>query len=273
MRGIIRKAIVAVICMSVILLSGCGLSAQFLRAREQGLYPDAGDFPNTKWRCREIDMDLYMFGYEEKYIIGTYTVSGNSYRVVATFIFDRFDFEIYSHTQVSKSEHSDAMLHCNRVSYGFISTKYLFDKDTGTIICSLLNYETANKENIPETLTFEKVGDIAQERDKCWYAQNPGMYLYSFNDVEGYFSGEISIAGEGHYIHAFEIGNDGYYMVSIENGKVNNLRPGTTSPLICVYLEKRGEEIIATVSDEYITNAIMFPYWTHNDVIITFNPS
>ena len=59
-------------------------------------------------------------------------------------------------------------------------------------------------------------------------------------------------------------------MLSIENGKINNLRSGTTSPLIRLCFEITGDQIIAKVSDEYITNKVAFPYWQYDDVIITF---
>ena len=211
-----------------------------------------------------------MLGFGETTIVGSYVVDNESYRVVAAFEFGQFDFDIYSSTQITLSEQSESMVHCDRRSSGFIYSNYTFDEETKTIVCSLHNYKPVAGETIPETLTFNIVGSIAQNPDTRWYAQEIDMYLDSFSDVNGYFRGEIAIDGEKYYIHAFEIGNDNYFMLSIENGKINNLRSGTTSPLIRLCFEITGDQIIAKVSDEYITNKVAFPYWQYDDVIITF---
>ena len=164
------------------------------------------------------------------------------------------------------------MIHCERTSCGFIYTSYTFDKGTETIVCTLRNCDPVNGERIPETLTFDKVDSIVLSSNTRWQAQEIDMYLDAFSDVDGYFSGQISIKGERCYVHALEIGNNNFYMLTIENGKVNNLIPGTTSPLIYLYLEITDSYIIAKVSDEYLTNPAAFPYWPYDNVAITFNP-
>jgi hypothetical protein len=273
MRIDIKKTMAIILCLATMaLLFGCGPSAHYLNQKKQGLLPDTGNFPNTKWTCRELDMYLYMFGYRERYMVGTYKVDGVSYRVVATFEFDTFNFEIYSSTQISESEHSPAMVHCDQIFCGFIYTNYKFDKKTETFICSLRNTEPVHKETIPDTLTFYKSEDIAQNSSMRWYAQELDLYLDSFIDVDCYFRGQISIDGERCYVHAFEIGNNSFFALSIENEKVNTSISGTTSLLIRMYFEINENQIIAKVSDEYIANTEMFPYWPYGDVIITFKP-
>lgn len=247
----------------------------FLNKKEQGLYIDTSGFPNTKWVCRELDICFYMLDYDERYMIGTYTVGNESYRVVAVFEFDHLDFEIYSSTQISLSEYAKgdddiSMVHCDRVSCGYICTNYIFKNKT--IVCSLRNYQSVDGEAIPTTLTFDNTGFIAQDVAMRWSAQELDMYLDSFRDISGYFRGEIVVNGEKCYVHAFEIGNNNYFMLSIENGKVNNLRPGTTSPLICMYFEMYENKIVAKISDEYFSNSVAFPYWEYNNAPITFKP-
>ena len=272
MQFIVKKFVCVLLLIFTIGLSGCVPSLNYLNKKDKGLYPDTGDFPNTKWVCREIDMCIYMFGYEENYIIGTYSIDNVFHRVVANFQFDRLNFEVYSSTKISVSEKSSSMVHCDRDSCGYIYTTYSFDKSTETIVCSLLNYKPVGTEMIPETLTFDKVGYITESFDTRWYAQEINMYIDSFGDVDGYFNGQILIDGKTLYVHAIEIGNNNYYMLSIENGIINNLTPGTTSPLIYMYFEINDNQIIAKVSDEFFSTPEAIPYWPYGDISITFIP-
>ena len=267
----IKKAMCVLLLLCTVLLSGCGPTLSFLNKKEQGLYPDTSDFPNTKWICREIDMCINMFKFEEELMIGTYEVNSVSYRVVATFEFDEIDFEFYSFANNFVSEHSNSNVHCEPNPCGYIYTNYRFDKDAQTIVCTIRNCNPVDNEIIPETLTFEKVGSIAQNPNMRWCAQEIDMYLDSFSDVDGYFSGEIAIGGEKHYVHALEV-SDNYFVLSVENSKLNNLRPGTTSPLIRMHFEIEDNQIVAKVCDEYLTNAVEFPYWPYGDSVITFKP-
>ncbi len=257
----------------VTMLCSCVVSPEFLRKKEQGFYPDASDFPDTKWICREIDMCLYMLDYGEDYIVGNYNVNGKSYRVVASFssISNSLDFDLVTSTEVSTSEKSDEALHCERISGGKIYTEYIFDKDSKTIVCTVNNYDLDENVSIPDTLTFEKAGEIAKERTARLTAQDMDFYLYMYSDIDCYLKGEISIDGIKNYIHAFEIGNSNYYMLSIENGKINNLISGTSSPLICMYFEKNGDQIIARIDDEQLYTPGLYPDWPTNKYSVIFN--
>lgn len=255
-------------------LCGCGPSLDYLQKKEQGLYPDTSNFPNTKWECREIDMFFCILDYEEPYIIGEYTVNDICYRVVGSIEFGRLDFDIYSSTQVSLSKYSldnsgEFFVHCERVPSGHIYTSYLYEN--GTILCSLINYQSAEGENIPSTLTFDQTALIAQDADARWYAEELDMYIESFRDVDGYYKGEIGIDGKKLFIHAFEIGNSNYFMFTIENGTINNLRAGTTSSLIYMYFEKNDNKIVAKITDSYVLNHVAFPNWRYDGVAITFS--
>ena len=107
---------VKLICLffCAIILNSCVSSLEFQQKKAQGLYPETADFPYTKWVCHEIDMEIYMFGYEESTMIGTYIVNDVKYRVVAYFEWDQFNFNIYSNTLISESKYSNSMVHCEQ---------------------------------------------------------------------------------------------------------------------------------------------------------------
>ncbi len=265
-----KKAVCVMLALCLTLLCGCVPSAEFLRKQEQGYYPTAADHPDTEWVCREIDLCLYMFDYDEDYLMGTYTVDGASYRVISRFDCDLLEFQIISSTEISPSDASDSMVHCEQISYGFIISNYILDKGTGSIVCDIYNYELSGKETFPQTLTFEKVGSIAKEPITRWYAQEIDMYLDAFSDIDDYFRGEIVIDGKKCFVHALEIGNGGYFSLFFENGKTNDLIAGTTSKLIDMHFEIKDDQIIAKLSDEYLSNKVAFPEWPYDDMIITF---
>ena len=267
-----KKVIVCVLLLfHFVFLAGCGPNTSFLDQREQGVYLTTTDFPNTKWICRELDIVLNMFEYSE-YMVGVYEVNDVSYRAVATFEFDQITINCYSSTDVSKSEFSNFMVRCEPILCGYIYATYFFDKKTETIVCSVRNSMPVNAETIPQKLTFEKVGVIPQDQGLRWYAQELDMYLDSFPTVDGYYRGEIILEGKKQYVNALEVGNNNYYMLSIENGKLNNLKLGTTSPLIYMYFEMENDKITAMVSDRYLSETEAFPYWSYSDTIITFTP-
>ena len=267
-----KKVIICfLILFCLVLTTSCVPNADFLSQQEQGMYPTAADFPNTKWMCRELDMVLNVFELTE-YMVGTYKVNSESYRAVVSFEFDQIQIDFYSSTEVSKSENSNSMVHCNPILCGHIYGTYFFDKETKTIVCSISNSMSVNSETIPQELTFEKVGVIQLEQEYRWHAQELDMYLDSFHGVDGYYSGEIMLEGEKIYINAFEI-IDNYYLFSIENGDWNNLKPGTVSPLIYMYFQIGNDKITATVCDKYLSEHHSFPYWRYEDMIITFTPT
>lgn len=274
MKYSLRFLTCILLCLCMLLFHGCGPSPSYLKGKEQGLYPDTGDFPNTKWVCREIDLCFYMLDYAEDYMIGSYIVSGKSYRVVGIFAYDRLNFEIYSTTQIApselvSSEDGEPFVHCERISCGSILTNYLYEN--GIIRCSLRNYQSVEGESIPSTLTFEKTETIAQNCTERWYAQELDMYLDSFSDVDGYFRGEIIIDDQKCYVHAFEIGNNNFFMLSIENGKINNLLSQTSSSLVCMWFEMCEDKIIAKISDDFVLHPEIYPYWNYNGADITFS--
>lgn len=266
------RAICLLLTLCIFTLTSCGPSWKFQREKEQGLYPDTGNFPKTKWACEELDMYLYMFGYEEDIMTGEYIVNDISYRINANFEWENLNFKIYSNTLILSSNYSDSTVHAEKDLYGCINTKYSFDKAREKIICKILTYESVDDIPIPNTLTFYKVGTIAQDPSTRWQAQEINMFLDAFNDTPGYLEGKISIGNEFCYVHAIEVGNNNYYQLYVENGKINNLKVGTTSPLINMYLEINNNQIIAKLSDEFYSSPEIFSYWTYGNKALTFKP-
>ena len=270
MRFKLKSAVCILLCLSILFLNSCVPSWQYLRGEKQGIYPKTEDFPNTKWVCNEIDLSFYMFAYAENTMSGIYTVDNVSYRVVAGFDWAELNFNIYSDTTVSVSEYSDSMVH--RVQEGscaYIYTSYTYDKATGSLVCSLDSCESVNGEVIPETLTFYQSGSIAQKPSIRWEAEEIPMFLEAYSDTPGYFQGEIIIDGVANYVHAIEIGNN-YYQLSIENGKINNLKSNTTSVLIHLYFDIDGNRMIAKIDDEILSNPVEFTDWSYGGEPITF---
>lgn len=272
MKGFAKAFNAILLCVSIVLLNSCVPSREYLENKEKGLYPDASDFPNTKWSCREIDMSFYMLDYAESTIIGEYTVNGENYRIVGVCEFSELNFSIYSSTQIDLSitldELGNPFVNCEQILSGYLDTNYKYQNES--IVCSIRNSQAVAAEIIPSTLTFEKVQMIAQQPSVRWCAQEINMYLDSFSDVNGYLKGEMVFNGKKCFVHAFEIGNNGFYRVSIENGIFNNLISKTTSPLVDMYLKITGDKMVAIISEEVISNPECFPYWEYEGAMITF---
>jgi hypothetical protein len=110
-------------------------------------------------------------------MVGTYKVNSESYRTVVSFEFDQIELNFYSSTEVSKSEDSNSMVHCEPVLRGYIYATYFFDKETETIVCSIYNSMSADSETIPQELTFEKVGVIQLEQEYRWQLESLQLCL------------------------------------------------------------------------------------------------
>ena len=190
------------------------------------------------------------------------------------FFYGELNFEIYCSTIVTSSEYMDkngtSFVECEQVSAGFIYTDYQLKE--GSLVCSVRNYDIVTRESIPKTLTFDKVGSIAQQPSARWYAQELDMYFDTFSDIEGYVRGETVYDGKKCFVHAWEVGNDNLYNVFIENGIFNNFKSKTTSPFINMYLEVEDGKIMARISEEAVTNQQVFHYWNYDGAILTFLP-
>ena len=198
---------------------GCVLNREYAKGLREGKYPTASDFPDTRWDCRELDLVLYMI--RGTGMFATYTVNGQEYRgrLSRHVASPRLSFDFYSSTEKTVSEYDPALLYCEPVEAGFIYTFYEYDKETGLIVCKVYNSQSVDGETVPETLTFEKTGTFGETPKTRWVAEEIGLYLDSFSDIDGYFRGEITLGGEKQTVQAVEIGNGHYYKLSTSAGQ------------------------------------------------------
>lgn len=268
-RSIKRIAIALLLCISFVSLSSCIFSPGYVINQAAGLYPETEDFPYTKWTCREIDLSINMFGYAERTMTGTYRVDGTPYDVIANFSFGAMEFWFYpSGNDSADSGFSRTEENC----CGSINTTYQYNKKEGTIVCSRFGGSPVKDETIPETLTFENVGTFAQTPATRWIAEGVDgleMYLDSFDDINGYFRGKMVIDGKKNFIQAINVGDNDYELF-VENGKINNSREGTTSPLINMTFEIGEDRILAKVYRPSDSDLTKYEYWTYGDITVTF---
>ncbi|MBR4335584.1 MAG: hypothetical protein IKP74_03925 [Clostridia bacterium] len=172
-----------------------------------------------------MNLEFYTFDLKHNGMIGTYTVNGISYRATASLGYTNAEVDIgfYSSTDKTVSTLDPALEHCERNRVGFIVTSYRLDKETGNLIFTCINHEAVDGETIPDTFTLEQAGTIAQTPKTRWIAEELDLYLDTFEDVDGYLKGEITVDGKKHTVHALEIGNDNYYTLYLDDDYMVNL--------------------------------------------------
>lgn len=216
MKKISKSIVFAVLLLAVMLSSfGCGPSWQVQQLEEQGKLPTARDFPNTKWVCRELDMYFYTLDYGETTSVGELDIDGKKYRVDLTFSLGTVDIALRD----SVSYLSDVYTNSKGARFQEIDLtwcwsyhgSYIYEND---ILSFNLQVGSEKITDFPRSLTFEKVGLIAQHPDCRWYAEELDMYIESFSDAENYFEGEIVLNGEKSFLYSYEIGNDNVYVFS-----------------------------------------------------------
>ena len=265
---------------SLLLIIGCVLNLfscvtvcktnKYFEMKEAGYYPDTSDFPDTTWVCREVNMYFYMFDYGESTMLGEYTVDDKTYRVDIKIHYADMSFDFYSHTNISrpnsKNDSYSGFINCKREEAGFLATEYIYENDI--ITCKIKNTDQNIWNYEGDTITFEKAGAIAINPISKWYCKALNMYLIKYDDI--YYKGEIVVDNITNYVHAIEIGNSKYYQLSIENGKINNLKEGTVSPFVNMFFEQRENKIIATVTNECNINDFSYSYWKTNETTFEF---
>ena len=265
----IATAFLVLVCLSFS-FCGCFSYLKLKIEEKQGKYPTDNDFPNTRWCCRELDLVLDMI--ENCGTYGFYSENGKQYRVYAGFLKGKshlLDFYLYSSAEVTASDYDPSLVHYDQINAGSICTSYYYEKDSGTIVCSVSSCNLADGEMIPETLTFEQTGLIAQTPKTRWVAEGLDLYLDSYSDIEGYYKGEIMLDGEKRVIQAVEVGNDHFFMLLDER-----------SHLPYMWFEISEDWIVATATDYMRYNdqayRMYFRDWYDNykDVkTITFHPA
>ncbi len=276
MKSFLKRFVLLILFISLILnLFSCvsvswKYRRQYEKMKEQGYYPDATDFPDTKWVCRELDMYFYMFDYSPWEMIGEYTVNGTKYRVTMSIFYSYMYFDFYSGTKSSKSTldipRASEYVNCEREEAGFLTTEYIYEDDI--IKCNIENSGGNIWNHSGDIITFEKVGEITKSESFGWYCEELDMYIEKYGDF--YYRGEIIIDNTACFVHGYEKGNSEYYQFNIENGKINNLKEHTDYLFIKFNFEHQENCITATVTDEYIITPVAYPHWTSDKSTFIF---
>lgn len=276
MKYVLKRFVLLIFLISLILsLFSCVTVSwkdqrRYEKMKEQGYYPDAEDFPDTKWVCREVDMYFYMFDYSTWEMIGEYTVNATKYRVRMNIFYTEMNFNFYSGTKASKSTldlpGASDYVSCEREEAGFLNTEYIYED--GIIKCTIESSDGNIWNYSGDTITFEKAGEITKSESFGWYCEELDMYIEKYGDF--YYRGEIKIDNTVNYIHGYEIGNGNYYQFFIENGRINNLKVHSDYPFINFNFQHEENRIIATVTDEYISTPVAYPHWTSDKSTFIF---
>ena len=174
---------------------------------------------------RETDLELYTFDIGSGTMLGIYKMNGNQYRVEASFRkydkgVDLFFYSDDSEVEVEKIKNSKTIFK-GKAALGHYFAQHHYDETAETIVCTTKKYELADgstlPETIPDTLTFDKEGVIAETPTKRWIAEGVDLYLYSYDDADFYFEGELTIDGETKTVQALEIRQNGYFEMYANN--------------------------------------------------------
>ena len=191
-------------------------------------FPD--DFEGTKWVCREAD--IVFFVPEGGSVIGTYTVGETTYRGYVHLSNRgrlRLSAELYSSAARTGSR-----------PFGHLYADYHYDEETGTLVLSNARFRERgsddNSPDFPETLTFDRVGNVTTTPSAHWVADEMDLYLDSFDDLPSYYRGEIVIDGETHVAYAVEVSPNRFWL-SYDKG----------SNLIYLVFDVSEDKIVASV--------------------------
>lgn len=192
-----------------------------------------------------MDLELYTFDIDSGTMLGIYKMNGNQYRVEASFRkysegVDLFFYSDDSEVEVEKLKNSKTIFK-GKAALGHYFAQHHYDEKAETIVCTTKKYELADgstlPETIPDTLTFDKEGVIAETPTKRWIAEGVDLYLYSYDDADFYFEGELTIDGETKTVQALEIRQKGYFeMYANKNTLISDM-----------VFERSDDQIIITV--------------------------
>lgn len=209
--------------------------------------PFPGDFEGTKWVCREADIVFYI--PEGGSVIGTCTVGETTYR---GYVYNSNRGRL----SLSAELYSPAARTGSR-PFGYLNADYHYDEETGTLVLSNARFRERgsddNSPDFPETLTFDRVGNVVTTPSAHWVADEMDLYLDSFYDLPSYYRGEIVIDGETYPCYAFEVSPNRFWVECDGKGG-----------LIYLVFEVSEDKIVASVDDygreEYLFKAT-YPTW------------
>lgn len=256
-----KSKILSVLLIFLILsLTACKPSENVVNdpLEDEGNHIDTSEFSLIKWVCNEADLYFYTLDFGATQIIGEYNRNGEKLRVVGMFShMGVLDFGLYS-------KNGDVNEGINLPSaLGYIYTEHTYENEI--ITCRVNAVEGIDLDE--ETLTFEKQS-VAKTVKAEWKCDEIDMTMRSFNEVEGYYVGEIVIDEKKCNFMAFEVKN-GHYRFHVENGVLNNLTDGT-EPLIDMTLTEKDGKLVGSLSQFTISDSINFPYWDFENTTINF---
>ncbi len=208
--------------------------------------PFPGDFEGTKWVCREADIVFYV--PEGGSVICTCTVGETTCR---GYVRD------YHRGEVSLSADLYAQdAETGSRPFGYLYADYHYDEETGTLVLSNARFRERGSDDVspdfPETLTFDRVGNVATTPSAHWVADEMDLYLDSFDGVPSYYCGEIVIDGETHVAYAVEE-SPNHFWLTYDKGN-----------LIYLFFDVSEDKIVASVDDygreEYLFK-VTYPTW------------
>lgn len=270
-RNLFFKCILLICGFLCLFLSSCGPSLEYQIMEAHGYYPTSQDLPNTRWVCHELNMYFDILDLGEDYMVGECVVDATKYRVVAWIFFGEIEFDLYRTTHVRASNFDAAFINCEPECVGSFLAEYIYEE--GQIRCAVKGSTVGTWCSEGTLLTFSKENIIQQEPTMRWYCNELNMWLDYFPDRGEYYKGEIVIDGKICAIQAFEVGNNNYYKVSVENGIINKLKSGTSSTLFFVCFENKNGELVGRITDDHLDNPESFPYWSYRGETITFKPT
>ena len=279
----IACSVLALFCLFALALglSGCVThncmrakhSERYLNGREEGLYPTQSDFPYTKWTCRELDLSFNLYHTFETYFTGNYVVDGKQYNLLGQFSNEYIRFAFYDPEQPrDPKDYYDALTYRNSSTFGTLRVYYEYQKDTGVLLCSEIDYEADDGGTVPETLTFEQTGQIDQSPKTRWVADEIDWYFDSFSDADGYYEGEIVVDGVRFRIWAIEVGNGGLY--ELDSRKIDDWTDGY-SFFPDMFFEFFDDRIVATLAYPVSwrgSNRLWYKYYRDVETV-TFRPA
>ena len=245
----------ALIIFTVISMVGCASSNEESDLPEESLAIDISEVSGFKWVCREADMVFYTLDFGSTTVIGKYTKDGKDFRLVGKLDpYGMLDFGFYDSEDVGSAP----------VAHGFLYASYVYENDL--MVCSVSGLDGIEFDKT--ALTFEKseINKTVKETLKC---NEVDMVMSSFNEIDGYYKGEIVIDGKTCGFMAYEVCS-GQYRFHIENGKVNDLTEGV-SPLIDITLTEKDGQLSGSVSNTTIEDKDSFPYWDFEKTSLSFN--
>lgn len=151
-------SLVLLLILCMIFMFGCTVSPIVGIKQSLGYYPNSSDFPNTRWKCHEMDISLDMYGNSDD-DVGVYTVNGKRYLVKYYFVpIAMLEFEFYPEGSETSASIGSESLQSNEDNIsGFVSMDYEYNKKTGLITCKVYGNKPVDGETFPKELTFEKI--------------------------------------------------------------------------------------------------------------------